>query len=86
MGEVVDRIAPRRHNPTFVLDEATYHMVTGAVEQPNTVIVIAATPVGEDNMRGLYVWTGGSETDEQSIRDTLYAALDYQHYDYMDDA
>ena len=86
MGEVVGRIVPRRHNPTFVLDEATYHLVTGAVEQPSTVIVIAATPADEDGMRSMYVWTGGSETDEQSIFDTLYAALDYEHYDFMDDA
>jgi hypothetical protein len=82
MGKVIGRIGPRCE-PTYVLDEATYHMVTGAVPRASTVIVIAATPEDEDGMRGLYVWTGGAETDEKSIQDVLDAAIDYEDYDYM---
>jgi hypothetical protein len=74
MGEVIGRIAPARHEPTFVLGEATYHIENEEVPRPSTVIVIAATPTDEDGMRSLYVWTGGSEADEASVLDTLWAA------------
>ena len=74
MGEVIGRIEPLRHEPTFVLGEATYHIENEEVPRPSTVIVVAATPADEDGMRGLYVWTGGSEADTASVLDTLWAA------------
>ena len=74
MGEVIGYIAPARHEPTFVLDEAAYHIENEEVPRPSTVIVLAATPANENGTRGMYMWTGGSEADEASILEMLWAA------------